>query len=202
MLIICQGPRVLSNQQLTCLNQSKPLPTTVMPCRYLNSLTIICFPPGTDLCTRAVDLFGTLATPENGLADQVCNSICSALHSHQDSLTTSTHHAVQVHASQHRLHVLSAHANKATKQKLSTCCTAITQQSLKHLATATCCCPCLQRQQAVMSSSAVNQVLASIPGLPLQEHQADSLRMMGSLQMLASSSMEDILDNTDLGQSQ
>ncbi|KAL3151144.1 hypothetical protein ABBQ38_013008 [Trebouxia sp. C0009 RCD-2024] len=96
--------------------------------RYLDSLTIICFPPGTDLCTRTVDLFETLATPENGLAGQ--------------------------------------------------------------------------RQQAVMSSSAVNQVLTSIPGLPLQEHQADSLRMMGSLQMLASSSVEDVLDNTDLDQSQ
>ena len=53
-----------------------------------------------------------------------------------------------------------------------------------------------------MSSPAVNQVLASITGLSLQQHQADSLRMMGSLQMLASSSAGDILDNTDLEQSQ
>ena len=53
-----------------------------------------------------------------------------------------------------------------------------------------------------MTSSAVNQVLVSIPGLHLQQHQADSLRMMGSLQMLASSSAEDILESTDLAQSQ
>ena len=56
----------------------------------------------------------------------------------------------------------------------------------------------LQRQQAVMSSTAVNQVLNSIPDVLLQEHQANSLRMMGSLQMLASSSPEEILANTDL----
>ena len=53
-----------------------------------------------------------------------------------------------------------------------------------------------------MSSPAVNQVLTSITGLPLQKHQADSLRMMGSLQMLACSSAEDVLDNTDLEQLQ
>ena len=56
----------------------------------------------------------------------------------------------------------------------------------------------LQRQQAVMSSAAVNQVLTSIPGVELQQHQANSLRTMGSLQMLANSSVDDILDNTDL----
>ncbi len=59
-----------------------------------------------------------------------------------------------------------------------------------------------QRQQAVMSSTAVNQVLTSIPALLLQEHQANSLRMVGSLQMIANSCPEEILDNTDLEQSQ
>ncbi|KAA6421074.1 MAG: hypothetical protein FRX49_08985 [Trebouxia sp. A1-2] len=59
-----------------------------------------------------------------------------------------------------------------------------------------------QRQQAVMSSTAVNQVLTNIPGLLLQEHQADSLRMVGSLQMIANSFPEEILDNTDLEQAQ
>lgn len=63
-------------------------------------------------------------------------------------------------------------------------------------------CGYLQRQDAVMSSTAVNHVLTSIPGLLLEEHHADSLRMMGSLQMLANSTPEDILDNTDLEQSQ
>lgn len=53
-----------------------------------------------------------------------------------------------------------------------------------------------------MSSAAVSQVLTSIPGLLLEEHHANSLRMMGSLQMLANSTPEDILDNTDLEQSQ
>ena len=61
---------------------------------------------------------------------------------------------------------------------------------------------CLQRQEAVMSSAAVNQVLTSIPGLHLQQHQANSLRMMGSLQTLANSSADDIMDNTDLQQTQ
>ena len=60
----------------------------------------------------------------------------------------------------------------------------------------------LQRQQAVMTSSAVNEVLTSIPGLHLQQHQADLLRIMGSLQTLAGSSAEDILDSTDLDQPQ
>ncbi len=53
-----------------------------------------------------------------------------------------------------------------------------------------------------MSSTAVNQVLTSIPALLLQEHQANSLRMVGPLQMIANSFPEEILDNTDLEQSQ
>jgi hypothetical protein len=53
-----------------------------------------------------------------------------------------------------------------------------------------------------MSSTAVNQVLTSIPDLLLQEHQANSLRMVGSLQMIANSFREEILDNTDLEQFQ
>ena len=53
-----------------------------------------------------------------------------------------------------------------------------------------------------MSSAAVNQVLTSIPGLHLQQHQANSLRMMGSLQTLANSSADEIMDNTDLQQTQ
>ncbi|DBA84529.1 TPA: hypothetical protein ACH3X1_006146 [Trebouxia sp. C0004] len=53
-----------------------------------------------------------------------------------------------------------------------------------------------------MSSTAVNQVLTRAPALLLQEHQANSLRMVGSLQMIANSVPEEILDNTDLEQSQ
>ena len=39
--------------------------------RFLHSLSIICLPSGTDLCTRAVELFETLATPGNELTFQV-----------------------------------------------------------------------------------------------------------------------------------
>ncbi|KAL0045010.1 hypothetical protein WJX82_005235 [Trebouxia sp. C0006] len=30
--------------------------------RYLGCLTIICFPPGTDMCIRAIELFETVST--------------------------------------------------------------------------------------------------------------------------------------------
>lgn len=53
-----------------------------------------------------------------------------------------------------------------------------------------------------MSSSAVNQVLTSIPALQLQQHQANSLRMLGSLKLLSNSTASEILDNTDLEEEQ
>lgn len=37
----------------------------------MQSLSVICLLPGTDLCTRAVELFETLATQENELTFQV-----------------------------------------------------------------------------------------------------------------------------------
>ena len=61
---------------------------------------------------------------------------------------------------------------------------------------------CMQRQQAVMSSAAIDQVLTSMPGLGLNSHHASALRMLGSLQTLAVSSAEAIVDCTDLEQAQ
>ena len=56
----------------------------------------------------------------------------------------------------------------------------------------------LQRQQAVMSSAAVDQVLTSMPGLGLSSHDASALRMLGSLQTLAVTDAESIVGCTDL----
>lgn len=53
-----------------------------------------------------------------------------------------------------------------------------------------------------MSSAAIDQVLTSMPGLGLNSHHASALRMLGSLQTLAVSSAEAIVDCTDLEQAQ
>ena len=147
--------------------------------RYLGALSIICFPPGTDLCARASELFETLSAPANELATQVGD--VSAY-----GMLTSNVGASGHPAGLPALHCTGTDALLVYNERCS-----------RYIR-----CGYLQRQDAVMSSAAVSQVLTSIPGLLLEEHHANSLRMMGSLQMLANSTPEDILDNTDLEQSQ
>lgn len=61
---------------------------------------------------------------------------------------------------------------------------------------------CAQGESVAQSQSAVKKSLMSIPHLHLSEHQASALCMLGSLQHIASSSVAEILDATDLNQSQ
>lgn len=60
----------------------------------------------------------------------------------------------------------------------------------------------MQRQQAVMSSAAIDQVLTGMPGLGISNHHASALRMLGSLQTMSISSAEAIVDCTDLEHAQ
>lgn len=53
-----------------------------------------------------------------------------------------------------------------------------------------------------MSSAAIDQVLRGMLGLGISSHQASALRMPGSLQTIAISSAEAIVDCTDLQQAQ